>query len=340
MDAMATPMDRSNIGFLHMLFASVDQGFCLCEIVTDAAGQPHDYRFLSVNALFTEITGLANPVGRTARELDPEVEPFWIETYGRVALARQPVRLRRQTSPSGRWFDIAAAPFGAPGQFVVIFRDISAEKRVEEERLEALGRSEALLQELNHRVMNSLGMIASIVGLESRARMEEEGRLALERVAARVHAVGELYRALSQARSGMEVRADQYIGAVADRLAASIAGGVRLAVDIEPIDLPTNRAAPLGLIVNELVTNSLKCAFEPGQQGEVRISLRRAGQGARLTVADDGRGLKGGRFAGGIGRDLVAAFAMQIEGHLDIESETRGTVVTLNFPLPEHIDGR
>lgn len=321
------------IGLLEGLFSSLDQGFCLCEAMVGADGRGSDYRFLAVNRRFATLTGLTEVTGRTAREIEPQINPIWIESCCRAGLGREPVRFQRAL-PGGRWFDIAAAPYGGHGRFVIVFRDITEAKRLEEGRAEALARAEALLQELNHRVMNSLGMIAAIIGLESRGREEGEGRRALERIAGRVHAVADLYRTLGLTGTETEVRADEYFGRVVDRLAASVCKNARMETEIAPIYLPTRVAAPLGLIVTELVTNCLKHAFPSGAAGTVRVSLAREAGRMWLTVADDGEGHVVVR-SGGIGGNLVTAFAQQIGGEITVVETGPGTAVTVDFPLPE-----
>jgi two-component sensor histidine kinase len=321
---------------VEALFSSTDQGFSICGIITDADGRPVDYRFIAVNSLFEKMTGLADAEGRTALELVPGLEPFWIETYGRVALDRAAQRFQSGSEPMGRWFDVFAMPVEPRGHFAIVFRDITEERRVAEERAEALARAEALLEELNHRVMNSLGMIVSIIGLEARGRGEGEGRRALERIGDRVRAVGDLYRTLGSARFETEVSADAYLGAVVERLGASLGEerGVRLLADIAPLLLPTRIAAPLGLIVTELVTNSLKYAFPDDRDGTVTVTLAEAAGTATLVVADDGTGMIPPPPDRGTGRKLVSAFARQLDGRVETCGDGGGTRVAVSFPMP------
>lgn len=321
------------IGLLEDLFSSLDQGFCLCEARV-AETRAVDCRFLAANRRFATLTGLSGMVSRSAGGRDPTLDPVWIETARRAGIERESVRFQHALAPSGRWLDIAAAPYGGEGRFVIVIQDITGAKRLEEDRARALARAEALLQELNHRVMNSLGMIAAIIGLESRARDEGEGRRVLERIADRVHAVADLYRTLDMAGTETEVRADEYLGRVVDRLGASVAGSVRLETAIASIYLPTRVAAPLGLIVTELVTNCLKHAFADNIGGTVRVSLVPEGARLLLTVADDGTGRIVAR-QGGIGGSLVNAFVQQIEGVITITENGPGTAVTVDFPAPE-----
>lgn len=111
---------------LRRVFEHIDQGFCVCEIVTDDDGIPSDYRFIEVNTLFEEMTGLADAAGHTAIELIPDLEPHWIEAYGRVALDGETMRFQEGSDAMGRWFDVFATPLATPGRFAIVFRDETA----------------------------------------------------------------------------------------------------------------------------------------------------------------------------------------------------------------------
>jgi PAS domain S-box-containing protein len=122
------------------LFESLDIGFCLCELLVDDAGRPFDYRFLEVNPVFAEQTGLKDAAGKTALELVPNLEPSWIELYGRVALTGEPAHFEQGSDAMGRWFDVRASRIGAPGQrrFAILFQDISARRNAETQLARAL----------------------------------------------------------------------------------------------------------------------------------------------------------------------------------------------------------
>jgi PAS domain S-box-containing protein len=116
------------------LLGSIDQGFCVIQMLLDAQGQAQDYRFIETNGVFERQTGLAAAVGRTARELVPGLEPHWIERYGQVALTGQAVRFTEQSFAMGRWFDVYATPTGEPQslQVALLFNDITDRMRTEE----------------------------------------------------------------------------------------------------------------------------------------------------------------------------------------------------------------
>ncbi|MEV4709271.1 SpoIIE family protein phosphatase [Actinoplanes sp. NPDC049316] len=117
---------------LRALSDALDEGYCLCEMVVDDDGNPVDYRFLEVNALFEKMTGLRSPVGRTALELVPGLERAWIDTYARVGLGRESVRLEQGAAAMGRWFEVFATPAEPYGRFSVVFKDQTAQHLAQE----------------------------------------------------------------------------------------------------------------------------------------------------------------------------------------------------------------
>lgn len=120
------------------LFHASTQGFCVFEILLDERGAPRDYRFLEVNHTFEQLTGLQSPVGKTALELVPNLEPHWVETYGRVALTGVSAHFVQGSQAMGRWFEVHASRIGPPERLLVAlaFNDISAQRRLEEEQVQ------------------------------------------------------------------------------------------------------------------------------------------------------------------------------------------------------------
>ena len=115
------------------LFETMSEGFSINEIILDEAGRPCDLRYLSVNPAFERQAGVgaADLVGRTTRELFPESEPMWFERYGKVALTGEPAHFEGEFGPLGRWFEVRVYRT-QPGQFAVVFFDITERRRAEE----------------------------------------------------------------------------------------------------------------------------------------------------------------------------------------------------------------
>ena len=117
------------------LLESIDQGYCIIQMLFDEADNPIDYRFLTVNPAFSRLTGLPeNAAGRTILEMVPDLEDFWIETYGRVALTGEPVRFEDRSVPLQRWFDVSALRVGDPAdrQVALLFSNTTERKLAEQ----------------------------------------------------------------------------------------------------------------------------------------------------------------------------------------------------------------
>lgn len=118
------------------LFNSIDEGFCSVEILFDDEGKPRDYRFMELNPAFEKLTGLENAEGKTALELVPDLEDFWIKTYGRVAITGEAARFENYAQSMNRWFDVYAARIGdaSSRRVAVVFNNIT-ERKISEEAL-------------------------------------------------------------------------------------------------------------------------------------------------------------------------------------------------------------
>ena len=129
------------------LFESLDEGFCVVEVIFDATGQALDYRFLEVNPAFERHTGLRDVVGRRIGEISADAEQHWAEAYGTVVRTRQPARFVKRTRALNRWLDVYAFPFDRPelGRVGVLFTDITQRKHAERELRASEARSRLAL---------------------------------------------------------------------------------------------------------------------------------------------------------------------------------------------------
>ena len=224
-------------------------------------------------------------------------------------------------------------------QVLVAIEDVTEQRRLKREHAAAHERIAVLLQELGHRIKNSLQIIAAMVSLEARNHKSGQGKAALERVSHRIAALGRLYSMLGESHSVEEVDAASYLEALCRDLIESVqkenGPSIALKIDIENEPLPFDRAIPLGLIVNELVTNAVKYAFPSETRGTVVVTLKRVPGELRLTVADDGQGADPRRADSGLGGRLVDIFARQLGGQIERESGNKGTSVCLTLPSRE-----
>lgn len=132
------------------LFDSMDEGYCIIEMMFDENDSPLDYRFLEINPSFEKQTGLRDAIGKRMRELAPKHEEHWFEIYGRIAVTGEPIRFQNRAEQLNRTYDVFAFRFGDPKnrQVAILFNDISARQQMEED----LRRSEQNLSVTLHSI--------------------------------------------------------------------------------------------------------------------------------------------------------------------------------------------
>lgn len=118
----------------NALFNSLDEGFCIIEVLFDSESRPCDYRFLKVNSVFEVQTGIKSPLGRTMREIVPGHERHWYDIYGQIALTGEAQRFEHRADALGKFYDVFAFRIGDPrdAQVAVLFKDIAERKKREE----------------------------------------------------------------------------------------------------------------------------------------------------------------------------------------------------------------
>lgn len=192
-------------------------------------------------------------------------------------------------------------------------------------------RGTMLLTEMHHRVKNNFQVIVSMLLLQSRNATEDETHRVLRTMADRVMAIALAHDQLDPRQSAHAVSASSYLAALC-RTIGQVTENVAIETNLDEGALPVEDAVALGLILNELVANSLKHAFEDG--GRVIVTFR-AGthhHEACLTVADDGKGMGAAR-PGSAGTSLIEALVGQLRGRKEQESSRRGTTVRIFFPM-------
>ncbi|GGC50015.1 two-component system sensor histidine kinase/response regulator [Siccirubricoccus deserti] len=202
------------------------------------------------------------------------------------------------------------------------------------DRAEELASQRAvLLREVNHRVANSLQLIGSLARLQEGAVSDPAARNALAAMRNRIAAVAQVHRRLYTSDDVHSVALHEYLAGLLDEIGRSV-GGRTIALDAEPLEVPTDRAVSLGVIVSELVTNALKYAYPDATEGPIRVRLRAEAGGGVLAVQDEGIGSAAGEPGGtGLGRRIVEALSASVGGEVEHQAGPGGTSVSIRFAL-------
>lgn len=208
----------------------------------------------------------------------------------------------------------------------------SLRRAIESDRLKSL-----LLKEMAHRTKNDLQFLSTMLQVEGRALDNDKGKASLLAAASRIGVVGRVHSLLQRDDPGL-VEMKPLIDDLCADLEASAVGlrPIALRTETQNCLLPLDRARSAALIVNELVTNSLKYAFPDERTGTVRVRLTRNEAAVELIVEDDGVGLEivGPSKGNGFGHTLLRSLAHQLDGVLTIGAAEVGTRCVLRFPAP------
>ena len=219
---------------------------------------------------------------------------------------------------------------------LLAFEDITGRRAIERQVEELLREKDMLLEEMRHRIANSLQIIASILLLKARTVQSEETRLQLEDAHQRVLSIAAVQQHLHVTGGGKPIELANYLTKLCETLAQSMIGDSRpisLKVDADGGTAISRDAVSIGLIVTELVMNALKHAF-PSERSDAAIvvSYRVAGTDWKLTVSDNGVGkpdMRAGDTKPGLGTSLVKALTRQLEAVVETASDSRGTAVSV-----------
>jgi two-component sensor histidine kinase/CheY-like chemotaxis protein len=213
--------------------------------------------------------------------------------------------------------------------------EAEAEIHASRDRYAALAAErEVLLREVNHRVGNSLQIIASLLHLQASSATEEDVKVALTNAMGRVTAVAQVHRRLYTSHDLKSVVLNQYLDALLEDLRRSAEGNrmSRLTLHAEPIEIDPDRAVAIGIIVNELVMNAVKYAY-PDCAGPIHVGLRAHGDELELSIADNGVGVnaKTDPRSTGMGQRIVSSMAAKLDASVERDPDHDGTRIVLRF---------
>jgi len=222
---------------------------------------------------------------------------------------------------------------------LLAIEDITERRALEREKDELLRQKDLLLREMNHRINNSLQIIASILLLKAHTVQSEETRRHLQDAHERVMSVAAVQEQLHPSPFGTQIEAKNYLTRLCESLAAS------MTLDNQPVSIrveagegstTSEQAVSMGLIATELVINALKHAFPGGAKGKIIVGFESTAQVWRLAVSDDGVGistrLADAPVRAGLGTSIVEALTRQLGGRVATSAASSGTTVSVTVP--------
>lgn len=236
---------------------------------------------------------------------------------------------------SGEFYELLVA---AIEQVLDRWRLRRQKERNERAVREARDRAELLLREVNHRVANSLGLVAAMVRMQASLLRDPAATQALNETQTRITAIASVHRRLYASDVIGLVEIDDYLKHFLDDLQRSLAGPEHphtIELSAERLTVATDKAVSLGVIVGELVTNAYKYAYPAGAAGAIRVKAGLVDDIARVAVEDDGCGFdpEAAPAGTGLGTRIMAAMATNLGAEIRFERPGQGTRAVVTFPL-------
>jgi two-component sensor histidine kinase len=216
-----------------------------------------------------------------------------------------------------------------------IIVDITERKLAEDEVKKLLREKEILLKEVHHRIKNNMNTIGSLLSLQASSQSDPKVKKALDDAGSRVQSMMVLYERLYQSTNFLSVNVKDYLPALVDEIVGNFPDdqAVKVETKVEAFELSSKTMQPLGIIVNELVTNIMKYAFKGRPGGTISLSASLRGSKVHIEIHDDGVGLPAGvdlKSSPGFGLMLINMLTRQLDGSIRMLSEN-GTRVVLEF---------
>ncbi len=264
----------------------------------------------------------------------------WLQTVIDTGMRQEGVEYRvKHLNGSWFWHTSSAVPLKDESGKIIGFqgmaRDISSQKSADAKIKSLLAEKELLLKEVHHRMKNNMNTISSLLSLQAQALSEPSAKAALEETGNSVQNLGILYDKLYRSADFMELSIKDYLPDLIDEIISNFPNRKVVKVEkyIEDFPLDAKRLQPLGIIINELLTNVMKYAFKGRKSGLVTVSATNINGHVTFSVHDDGHGLPESvsfENSTGFGLQLVQALTQQLEGTIRIERQI-GTRFVVEF---------
>jgi two-component sensor histidine kinase len=306
------------------------EGFAMCEAIWDVEGRLCDYTILEMNSALQRMLGVGAEAVGTKLSEGAGYSAEWLKLCDRVLKTGAPSSFEMHTGSLDLWHEIRVTRV-TERKMAQIFFDITERKRAEL-------RQASLFDELNHRVSNNLMLVSGILQMKARETDSPAARDQLQKAVSRVQSIAQVHRALYRGARTDVVDFGAYLQELCEGVRSTLVHDERIQIEVEqePVPVPVDMAIPLGMVVNELVTNAVKYAYPFPLGGVISVSAVRDGDALRLTVRDVGVGLPDDierRPGGGLGMKLIKSLVAQVSGELT-RLAPPGAGFEVRTPLP------
>ncbi len=328
-----TDLSRAN-NDMNNLLAGTDIGTVFVD---------HQLRILRFTPTATRIINLIlSDIGRPVGHMVSNLMDYdnLIEDTQAVLNTLIPREVTVQTR-AGVWYDMRILPYRTLDNViegaVITFVDISKRKRAEDTTASLLSEKEILLKEVHHRIKNNMGIVTSLLSLHADTLTDPSVVAALEDASSRVKSMMVLYDKLYQSGDFREVAAREYLISLIDEITRNFPNRERVSIEthIDDLVLDAKILSPVGIIINELLTNTMKYAFVGRDKGKILVSFSKMGGQATLIVADDGIVIPQSvdvAASTGFGLELVSIITKQLKGAMRLNRDN-GTEFKITFGI-------
>jgi PAS domain S-box-containing protein len=326
------------------LFEHSINALALFQIIRDENQEPIDFIIIEVNPSFEKITGYnsSDIMERSILDIVPGFRAHHLfQIFAHIQPDSEPFREVQYSPLLKKHLDIGI--FALDNDvFATVLVDITPYKKAESDLKSALQENNAFLREIHHRVNNNMQIISYFLSLQIKFMKDPDDKLICLQTKDRINSMAMVHEQLYSSQKISLINIRDYVESLVRQLVYTYAhpDHIKLNIDVDDLLFNLETAVPLGLILNELVTNCIRHAFPKGRKGVINIELKYDGARYHLCVEDDGVGFPQGISLENnhtIGLSLVKQLTLQMDGKIILEKD-QGTCYTIEFLEQEYQD--